>query len=228
MGQEIRILLVDDQSLFRESLSRLLQDEPGFQIVGSCASLNEAVAAIKREQVHIVLLDYDHRKEQASDFLEQAKNLGYEGRTLLMTGGISGGAVLSALERGASGVFMKCSPASELVKAIHRVVGGEVWLDSEAVKAMVEAVRSGEHRVLQRLSERERTVLNLVLEGLTNPEIAVKLQISESSVKWVIQGLFKKAGVRTRSQLVRIALEKNTAIGSLPCRQATKASPVEF
>jgi two-component system, NarL family, nitrate/nitrite response regulator NarL len=210
MGQEIRILLVDDQSLLRESLRRLLQDEPGFQIVGSCASLKEALAAVEREQVHLVLLDYDVEKEQVSDFLEQAKKLGYEGRILLMSDGISGGAVLSALERGTSGIFMKDSPPSDLVKAIHRVAGGEVWLDSEAVKAMVEAARSGEHRVLQSLSGRERTVLNLVLEGLTNPEIAVKLQISESSVKWVIQGLFKKAGARTRSQLVRIALEKHT------------------
>ena len=210
MGQEIRILLVDDQSLFRESLRRLLQDEPGFQIVGSCASVREALTALGREQVHIVLLDDDHGKEQVSDFLEQAKNLGYEGHILLMADGMSGGAVLSALERGTSGIFMKDSPASDLIKAIHKVVGGEVWLDSEAVKAMVEAVRLGERRALQRLSERERTVLDLVLEGLKNREIAVKLQISESSVKWVIQGLFKKAGVRTRSQLVRVALEKHT------------------
>jgi len=209
MGQEIRILLVDDQSLLRESLRRLLQEEPGLQVVGSCASLKEALAQLEREQVHIVLLDYDHGKEQASDFLEQAKKLGYEGRVLLMTGGISGDAVLSALERGTSGIFMKNSPPSDLVKAIHRVAGGDVWLDSEAVKALVEAARSRERRVLQGLSGRELTVLNLVLEGLTNPQIAVKLHISESSVKWVIQGLFKKAGVKTRSQLVRIALEKN-------------------
>jgi DNA-binding NarL/FixJ family response regulator len=209
MGQEIRILLVDDQSLFRESLRRLLQDEPHFQIVGSCASVSEALATVERERVHIVVLDYDDRKEQASDFLEQAKKLGYEGRTLFMTGGISGGAVLSALERGTSGVFMKHSPPSELVKAIHRVVSGEVWLDSDAVKAMVEAVRSGEHRVSQRLSRREYAVLSAVLDGLSNHEIAVKLQISEPTVKWVIQRLFEKAGVRTRSQLVRTALEKH-------------------
>ena len=208
MGQEIRILLVDDQSLFRESLRRLLQDEPQFQIVGSCA-VREALLALDREEVDIVLLDTDFEKDEASGFLEQAKTLGYKGHILLMTGGINGGAVLSALERGTSGIFLKDSPPSDLVKAIHRVVGGEVWLDSEAVKAMAQAVRSGEHRVSQRLSGRERAVLKAVLEGLRNQQIAVKLRISESSVKWAIQGLFEKAGVRTRSQLVRIALEKH-------------------
>jgi DNA-binding NarL/FixJ family response regulator len=208
MGQEIRILLVDDQSLFRESLRRLLQDEPGFQIVGSCASLKEALAAVERQQVDIVLLDYDSR-EQRSEFLEGMKKLGFDSRVLMVTSGMSGGAVLDALERGASGIFMKDSPPSALVKAIHRVVRGEVWLDTEAVKAMVQAVRSGEHRVWQHLSVRERAVLRAVLEGLKNHQIAAKLQVSESSVKWVIQGLFDKAGVRRRSQLVRIALEKH-------------------
>jgi DNA-binding NarL/FixJ family response regulator len=209
MGEEIRILLVDDQSLFRESLRRLLQDESGFHIVGSCASLKEAMATAEREQVDIVLLDYDVGKEHTSDFLEQAKKLGYEGRILFMSDGISGGAVLSALERGTSGIFMKDNPPSELVKAIHKVVSGELWLDSEALKAMVQAVRSGEHRVPQPLSVRECAVLKAVLEGLTNHQIAAELHIPLSSVKWVIQRLFEKAGVRTRSQLVRIALEKH-------------------
>ena len=209
MGQEVRILLVDDQSLFREGLSRLLQDEPDFQIVGSCASAREALTAMEREQVDIVLLDHQLGEERELDFLEEVKKLSFKGRVLMVTSRMSGGAVLGALKRGTSGIFMKHSPPSELVKAIHRVVSGEVWLDSEAVKAMVEAVRSGEDRVWQHLSGREHAVLKAVLEGLTNHQIAVKLQISESSVKWVIQRLFEKAGVRTRSQLVRIALQRH-------------------
>jgi DNA-binding NarL/FixJ family response regulator len=122
---------------------------------------------------------------------------------------MSGGAVLRALERGTSGIFMRQSPPSELVKAIHRVVSGDLWLDSEAMKAMVEALRSGEQRIWQHLSARECAVLKAVLEGLTNNQIAVKLQVRESSVKYVIRKLFEKAGVRTRSQLVRVALERH-------------------
>jgi len=108
-----------------------------------------------------------------------------------------------------SGIFMRQSPLSELVKAIHTVVNGELWLDPEALQAMVEAVRSGEQRSSQPLSMREQSVLKAVVEGLTNHQIAVKLQIPESSVKYVIRRLFERAGVKTRSQLVRIALEKH-------------------
>jgi DNA-binding NarL/FixJ family response regulator len=209
MGQEIRILLVHDQGLFRESLGRLLRDEPDFQIVGSCASAREALGALEREPADIVLVDYDLGEEQRLDFLEEAKRVGFEGRVLITTARMSGGAVLRALERGTSGIVMRNSPPSELVKAIHRVASGELWLDPETVKAMAEAVRSGEHRVWQPLSVRECAVLKAVLEGLTNPQIAVRMQIPESSVKYVIRRLFEKAGVRRRSQLVRIALERH-------------------
>ena len=209
MGHEIRILLLQDQSLFREGLGRLLRDEPGFQVVGSCASTREALAALEREHAHIVLVDYDVGEERALDFVGELKKLGFDGHVLMLTARMNGGAVLRALERGTSGIVMRNSPASELVKAIQRVASGELWLDSEAMKAIVEAVRSGEQRIWQHLNVRERVVLKAVLEGLTNHQIAVKLQIPENSVKYVIRRLFEKAGVKTRSQLVRIALERH-------------------
>jgi DNA-binding NarL/FixJ family response regulator len=209
MAQKIRILLLHDQGLFREGLGRLLRDEPGFQIVASCASTSEALAALERVQADVVLVDYDVGEERGLDFVEELQKLGFDGRVLMVTARMSGGAVLRALERGASGIFMGEGPPSELVKAIHRVVSGDLWLDSEAMKAMVEALRSGEQRIWQHLSARECAVLKAVLEGLTNNQIAVKLQVRESSVKYVIRKLFEKAGVRTRSQLVRVALERH-------------------
>jgi DNA-binding NarL/FixJ family response regulator len=165
--------------------------------------------ALEREQVDIVLVDYDTGEERGLDFVEELKKLGFDGRVLMVTARMSGGAVLRALEKGTSGIFMRQSPPSELVKAIHKVMSGELWLDPVAMKAMVEAVRSGEQRIWQHLSVRECAVLKAVLEGLTNYQIAAKLQIRESSVKYVIRKLFEKAGVRKRSQLVRIALERH-------------------
>jgi len=211
MSQEIRILLVDDHSLFRESLSRLLQAEPDFRIAGSCASTKEALSILDREKIDLVLLDYDLGEEQGSGLLEGARQRGFEGRILMVTAGMSDTLTLRTLEGGSSGIFLKHSPPAQLVEAIHKVMSGEMWLDSRAVRSLVAGAsgRAEEQRTAEPLNARERGVLKGVFEGLTNKEIAAQLEISEGSVKAVMQQLFDKTGVRTRSQLVRIALEKH-------------------
>ena len=201
---------MDDHSLFRESLSRLLQAEPDFRIAGNCASVADALATLDREQVDIVLLDHDLGEEQGAVFVEEARKRGFLGRVLMVTAGMSDASTLRALESGSSGVFLKHGPPAQLVEAIHKVVSGEIWLDSRAVRSLVAgaAHRSEQVRNSHTLSPRERAVLEEVFEGRTNKEIAVKLGISESLVKAVMQQLFDKTGVRSRSQLVRIALER--------------------
>lgn len=212
MSQEIRILLVDDHSLFRESLSRLLQAEPDFRIAGSCGTIAESMAVLESDKVDVVLLDFDLGEEVGSVFLEEARKRGFEGRILMVTAGMSDVGTLRALESGAAGIFLKHSPPGQLLEAIHKVVKGETWLDSKAVRSLVAGAsgRSDEERTTQPLTERERAVLKGVFEGYTNKEIALQLHISEGSVKAVMQQLFDKTGVRTRSQLVRIALERQT------------------
>ena len=214
--QHIRILLVDDHSLFRESLSRLLEAEPNFRIVGSCASATEALKLLKRETADVVLLDYDLGEEQGTLFLDEAKRIGFEGRILMVTAGMNDTGTLRSMENGAAGIFLKHSPPAQLVEAIQKVNSGEVWLDSKAVRSLIAGAnhKSEEQRTSEPLSAREKLVLKSVFEGLTNKEVATKLEISESSVKAVMQQLFDKTGVRTRSQLVRIALEHQGWLGS--------------
>jgi DNA-binding NarL/FixJ family response regulator len=209
--QRIRILLVDDHSLFRESLSRLLEAEPDFLIVATCATVSDALTTLKGAPVDVVLLDYDLGDEQGSAFLEGAKLQRFEGRILMVTAGMGDAVTLRAFEGGASGVFLKHSPPAQLIEAIHQVMNGEMWLDSRAVRSLVAGanVKNEAENTAQPLSARERSVLKAVFEGLTNKEIAANMQISESSVKAVLQQLFEKTGVRTRSQLVRIAIEQH-------------------
>ncbi|HXF27209.1 MAG TPA: response regulator transcription factor, partial [Bryobacteraceae bacterium] len=163
------------------------------------------------ERVDVVLLDYDLGEEQGAAFLEAAAKRGFEGHVLMVTAGMGDAETLRALEGGSSGIFLKHSPPTELVDAIHKVAKGEMWLDSRAVRSLVAGAtgRSEAQRTSHLLSARERSVLKAVFEGFTNKEIAGKLQISESSVKAVMQQLFDKTGVRTRSQLVRTALERH-------------------
>lgn len=201
---------MDDHSLFRESLGRLLQAEPDLRVVGNCGSVREALAVLEQEQVDVVLLDYDLGDEYGMTFQKEAGKRGFEGRILMVTAGMSDQDVICALENGASGVFLKSSTTAQLVEAIYAVRRGEPWLDPKAMKAVISAAtgKSRQQQDSQVLSARERAVLKRVFEGLTNKEIAAGLDISESSVKAVIQQLFDKTGVRTRGQLVRIALER--------------------
>lgn len=208
----IRLLVVDDHSLFREGLVRLLSSEPGFQVVESCGHLREAQGVLERASVDLVLLDYDLETEQGSKFLEEMKRHPKSPKVLMVTAGMSSSGMINVMNTGASGIFLKHSPPSQLVEAIRKVMDGEMWLDPRVVKPIVQgAAQSVEHTKLESmLSQREKMVLKGVLEGASNKTIAAMLNLSESSVKAVLQQLFLKTGVRTRSQLVRIALERHS------------------
>jgi DNA-binding NarL/FixJ family response regulator len=211
MYKQIRVLIVDDHTLFRESLGRLLEADTECKIVGACASVEEALRIVAREQIDLVLLDYDLGEKPGTHFLEESKLRGFTGPVLMVTGGMADTVMLRALDNGASGIFLKSSPLAELTQAIHRVMNGEIWIDSGMVKTLLtDARRRGGEARQESLSERERSVLRCVFEGLSNKEIGQRLSISEGSVKAALQQLFARTGVRTRSQLVRIAVEKHS------------------
>ncbi len=210
---EISILIVDDHSLFRESLSRLLQSSSGFQVVGECTRVTEAQATLARTEPDVVLLDYDLGAEQGTGLLKDLKQRKMSAKVLVVTAGMPDAAARSMMEAGASGIFLKHSSLDQLLSAIHRVANGEIWLDTGVVRALV-TERSTPTETFEGsrpLTARQSEVMRGVLDGLTNKEIALNLKVSESSVKAVIQELFQKAGVRTRSQLVRIAIEKHSS-----------------
>jgi DNA-binding NarL/FixJ family response regulator len=211
MDQRIRILIVDDHTLFRESLSRMLTADTDYEVATTCSSVEEALKVISKDKIDLVLLDYDLGVEPGTEFLNESKKRGFAGRVLMVTGGMSEAIMLRALDHGASGVFLKNSPLAELTQAIRRVVQGEMWVDSGLVKALVTGSRQRSSDTSQQiLSARERSVLRCVFEGLSNKEIGQQLEISEGSVKAVLQQLFARTGVRTRSQLVRIAVERHS------------------
>jgi two-component system, NarL family, nitrate/nitrite response regulator NarL len=206
----IHLLLLDDHTLFRAMLSRLLDTEPDFQVVAHCSSSLEALDALARFDINLVLLDYDlGNRQNGLQFVRSARDFGYSGRIFIVTAGMNDADYVRALGLGVCGIFLKHSSPELLVDAIHRVMKGETWIDQRCVQGLVKAVENeGRQAHRNRLSERERDVLKGVFAGASNKEIAADLNISEASVKSALQQLFIKTGVRTRSQLVRIALEE--------------------
>jgi len=209
----IRLLLLDDHVLFRESLSRLLASEPDFAMAGHCGTSVEALEFLERNEVDVTLLDFDLGEEHGSQFISVARRAGYKGKFLMVTAGMSAMESSYVLQMGASGIFVKHNSPGNLAKAIRMVAAGEMWVDERVIRAMADGVRYGEEQsVRQFLTEREQEVLRGIFEGLSNKEIAAQIGVSESAVKATLQQLFQKTRVRTRSQLVRIALE--TSLGT--------------
>jgi DNA-binding NarL/FixJ family response regulator len=205
-----RLLLVDDHILFREGLSRLLASEPDFEIVGSCGTAAEALEVLKGATVDLILLDFDLGEEHASQLISSARRQGFAGKILMVTAGMSANESSIAIQLGASGIFLKQNSPGTLTRAIRMVVGGEAWVDEKVMRLLAAAVDEHEDQSSAKvLTRREQQVLQGVFEGLTNKEVAAQLGVTESAVKATLQQLFQKTGVRTRSQLVRIALERS-------------------
>jgi DNA-binding NarL/FixJ family response regulator len=192
--------------LFRESLSRLLESEPDFETAGHCASVQEAMHVLKSRRVDLVLLDFDLGQESAFQFIAKVRELPVQPKILMVTAGMSDSEAVQLIGQGVSGIFLKQSSPALLIEAIRKVMAGEMWLDGNSARLLVPAASPAPE-----FTEREREVLRGVFEGLSNKEIAGRLGISESTVKAGLQQLFQKTGVRTRSQLVRIALEQYAA-----------------
>ncbi len=206
----IRLLLLDDHVLFRESLSRLLASEADFRMAGDCGTVAEALDLLQRTPVDVVLLDYDLGDDHGSQFISGARRAGYEGKVLMVTAGMSASESAVALKLGASGIFLKHSSPGSLAQAIRLVAAGEMWVDQKVIRLLAEGVpQQEEGRLGKLLTEREQQVLQGLYEGLTNKEIASHLGVSETAIKATLQQLFQKTRVRTRSQLVRIALESS-------------------
>ena len=201
----IRILLVDDHALFRESVSRVLAAEPDIEIE-HCGSIREALQLLAQHRYDLVLLDHDLGSERASQFLPAARQTGFEGRVLVVTAWVSDTEGRRLMRQGVSGIFLKEGPLGQLIEAIRTVADGGTWMDRSF--APLDGQETAEPPAPTVFNERQRKVLRFVLEGLSNKEIAWHLQISESYVKSILQSLFHKTGVRTRGQLVRVAFEQ--------------------
>ena len=211
-----RLILLDDQALFRASLGRLLASEPGLEVAGECGNSAEALAILGASRVDVILLDFEHAIESGDGFMFAARRHGYEGRFLILAGSADARNSAMAIRLGASGIFLKSEPPDRLMRAITLVANGAVWLDQRIIRLLADQSvdrfpQSDDRGSANLLTEREQKVLLGILGGLTNQKIGCNLSISVGSVKTSVQQLFRKAGVRTRSQLVRVALEGSLA-----------------
>lgn len=209
----MNIILIDDHTLFRQSLRRLLESDSEWVVVGEFGNADTALAAVEAGlPCDLALIDYEleegnRRSNNGLIAADRLRALRPAVPILMVTAGMESKDLLRGIQEANVSIFLKNEPAEELLLAMRRTARGELWVSSAAALSLIKQAPSDPALSELPFSPRERTVLRAVLEGLTNKEIAARLSISESSVKAILQKLFEKSGVRSRSQLVRFAVE---------------------
>jgi two-component system, NarL family, nitrate/nitrite response regulator NarL len=206
-ARPIRLFVLDDHGLFREGIVRLLGADPEFELVGAEAEPDAFFKAMSSARIDVLLLDYDLGPHSAPDFVAALRNRGFVGKILLVTAGLPDREALHMIRAGVAGIFHKQHATEDLRRSIRQVHEGKVLIEEHYLRQLVQVATQEEVRHV-RLTDRERQILRFLIEGLANKEIAAELKVSESAVKASLQTLFSKTGVRTRSQLVRVALEQ--------------------
>jgi two-component system nitrate/nitrite response regulator NarL len=204
----INVLLVDDHAMFRQGLARVLENEPGIKVVGQSASCAEALALLTSCGASMVLLDVDLGAARALDFVVEAKKRAFEGQILVVTAGVTDPEAVQLVQAGVAGILHKHHSTDELCRTVRQVAAGEVCLEKDYLTALFRSVDRTREPARPRLTERDKKVLRYIFQGLTNKEIGSRIEISEGAVKFSLRQLCDKLGVRTRAQLVKVALEQ--------------------
>ena len=208
--QPIRILMADDHAIFRDGVRRLLGDDDNLAIVGEASNGNECVRLLDKLKPDILLLDLRMPDKDGLAVLEDLNFDELPTRVIVLTAAEDDRDIICAMRSGARGVVLKQSATDLLVKSIHRVHGGEIWLDNrmtaEVMKAFAKSSNSASRHEKPLLSDREKEIVQLVAQGYRNKEIGEKLFISEQTVKNHLHNIFDKLGVSDRLELALYAV----------------------
>ena len=214
----IRIMVVDDHPIVRSGVTGLLETEPDFEIVGEAASGEAALELVEVARPDVVLMDL---RMPGMGGVEATRRIvagpdtaraGTAPRVLVFTTYEDDDQILAAIEAGASGYLVKAGPAEELAAGVRAVAAGQTVL-APSIAAQLVARASGSlgsgsgTPVAPTLTPRETEILGLVAEGLSNPAIAARLFIGESTVKTHLLHVFEKLGVSDRTRAVMRAME---------------------
>ncbi|MBL8305056.1 MAG: response regulator [Rubrivivax sp.] len=208
----VRLLLVDDHTLFRRGLKALLQAEPAFEVVGEAGDAGEAQRRAAELQPDVVLLDHHLPGVHGADALAGLREAAPRARVLMLTVSEDAETLGLALQRGAAGYLLKTVDSDVLIEAIHRAHRGESTLSPEMTGKLAAAFQTlqplppsapaapAPADPLASLSPREQEILAHIARGASNKEIARALDIAETTVKIHVQHILRKLNLSSRVQ----------------------------
>jgi DNA-binding NarL/FixJ family response regulator len=196
------IVVLDRHEIVRKGLRTLFHSQPGLQVIGECATAREAIAQVTRFLPDVLVMSPGLPDASGFDTCRQLRAQAPSVRVVMLVASADERAVVAGVRAGATGVVSRRAPLTEICRAVRAAAAGTSLLDAPATAALLEHVRSRgtEADGSEALTDLERRVLALVVEGLTNREIAQALAISEKTTKGHLSRAFAKLHVTRRSQ----------------------------
>jgi two-component system, NarL family, response regulator DevR len=200
--EPIRVFLLDDHEIVRRGLRELLEAESDIEICAEAGTAEEALARIPPTAPDVAVLDVRLPDGDGVEVCREVRSRHPEIKCLMLTSYSDDEALFEAIMAGASGYLLKQIRGTDLVDAVRRVASGQSLLDPSVTASVLERLRSGPEtdERLQRLTDQERRILDLIAEGLTNRQIAERVHLAEKTVKNYVSNLLAKLGMERRTQ----------------------------
>ncbi len=207
-GTSIRVVVVDDHAVVRSGLSAFLLAFEDLELVGEASSGAEAIRLCEQLLPDVVLMDLVMPFMDGAAATRAIRERCPQVQVLALTSFKEQDLIQDALRAGAIGYLLKNISADELAAAIRAACAGRPTLAPEAAQALIRAATAAPKLVVE-LTEREREILGLMVEGLNNPQIAERLVVSRSTIKFHVSNILSKLGVETRTEAVAMALQQH-------------------
>ena len=199
MPDSIRVLVVDDHAVVREGLRSFLELQDGIEVVGEAADGEEALELARRVGPDVVLMDLVMPNVDGLEAMRRLRQSAPTARVIVLTSFLDEDHLLPAMRAGAAGYLLKNAQPQELARAIRAADAGEALIDPAVAARLVDVL--AQHRPpIERLTPREREVLELIGRGFSNKRIALELGIAEKTAKTHVSNLLGKLGLADRTQ----------------------------
>ena len=213
----IRVILVDDHALVRQGFRRILEEEPGFQVVGEAGTAQDGVALARKERPDVVLMDMSMPDANGIHAAREILRERPDTRVLVLSMYSDAQYVRSALDAGVSGYILKSALETDLTRAVRAVAGGQQYLSPELSHVLIRALRDKQETpepadAFDQLTQREKQVLQLIAHGKSNKEIAAILNLSVNTVAVHRANLMHTLGVHKAAELVLFAVRKGLVL----------------
>ena len=215
-GDPIRVLIVDDHAVVREGLRTFLQLQDGIEVAGEAADGHEAVERATALDPDVILMDLVMPRMDGVQAMTALRERASSSRVIVLTSFLDDARLMPAIEAGAAGYLLKDVEPSELARAVRNAHAGQAMIDPTVAGRLLRTLaqpRARDNPDGERLTRREREVLELIAAGRSNKRIALELGIAEKTVKTHVGHLLAKLGVSDRTQAALLAVHSGLAGG---------------